>query len=79
MNVLITGGAGFIGQRLARRLLALGTLTDAQGQAQQIERLTLLDVVPAPDLHDQRVRVLSGDIAQAGVIESALELSLIHI
>ena len=73
MNVLITGGAGFIGQRLARRLLALGTLTDAQGQAQQIERLTLLDVVPAPDLHDQRVRVLSGDIAQAGVIESALE------
>ena len=73
MNVLITGGAGFIGQRLARRLLEIGTLTDAQGRVQKIDRLTLLDVVPAPDLGDDRVRVLTGDISSAKVVEAAID------
>jgi len=34
MKVLITGGAGFLGQRLARELLSRGSLNDAQGAPQ---------------------------------------------
>jgi nucleoside-diphosphate-sugar epimerase len=46
MNVLITGGAGFIGARLARTLLARGTLG-----GQPIERIVIADqVAPPPDL-----------------------------
>lgn len=44
MKLLITGGAGFIGARLARTLLARGELA---GRA--IERLVLADLVAAPD------------------------------
>ena len=64
MNILITGGAGFLGQRLARRLLERGTLL-----GQPITGLTLLDVVRAPDLGDKRVRAETGDIADRGVLE----------
>src|SRR5690349_23271007 len=59
MNVVITGGAGFLGQRLARKLLARGTLSSASGGQEPIERLVLADVVPAPDFGDERVRVRS--------------------
>lgn len=44
MNILILGGAGLIGQKLAHALAARGTL-----RGQQISRLTLADVTtPAP-------------------------------
>ena len=63
MKVLITGGAGFLGQRLARQLLARGHLTDSAGHQRTIEELILVDVVPAPHWQDARVRVVVGDIA----------------
>ena len=31
MRIVITGGAGFLGQRLARAILSRDTLTDARG------------------------------------------------
>ena len=43
MNVLITGGAGFLGQRLTGRLLRRGALTGSDGRAQPIDRITLVD------------------------------------
>ena len=38
MRIVITGGAGFLGVRLARALLARDTLTDARGAARPIAR-----------------------------------------
>ena len=66
MNVVITGGAGFLGTRLAQRLLALGQLSLAGSAAQAIETITLVDrVAPQPQLAaDARVRVVVGDLNQ---------------
>ena len=43
MEVLITGGAGFLGAKLARQLLARGTLAGPSGQPEKISRITLPD------------------------------------
>jgi len=45
MRVVITGGAGFLGSRLARAILERGALTDSRGQSRPIRELVLLDVV----------------------------------
>ena len=65
-NVLLTGGAGFLGSRLARQLLAAGTLAVAGRPAEPITRLTLVDRIPAPpDLaRDQRVTAIIGDLGE---------------
>jgi D-erythronate 2-dehydrogenase len=66
-NVVITGGSGFLGARLARDVLASGGLRLAGGQdGQAVARVTLIDQVAAPaDLAaDSRVRVVTGDLAQ---------------
>jgi D-erythronate 2-dehydrogenase len=48
VNVLITGGSGFLGARLARELLAAGSI-EVDGQATQpIGQLTLADRAPLP-------------------------------
>ena len=64
MHILITGGAGFLGARLARALLARGSLAAGGGTAQPITTLTLTDRVAAPaDLAaDPRVRSVEGDL-----------------
>jgi nucleoside-diphosphate-sugar epimerase len=82
MKVLITGGAGFLGQRLARQLLDRGTLADSQGRAQRIDQLVLVDVVPANDLGDERVRVVTGDIADGALLRQAIDTdtaSIFHL
>jgi len=73
MKVLITGGAGFLGQRLARELLARGSLKDSQGTPQPITELVLLDVVQANDFGDRRVRTEVGDIAERSVLERVID------
>lgn len=62
--MLVTGGAGFLGVRLARQLLSAGSLAVAGGQARPLSRLALLDrMPPPPDLAaDHRVAVLRGDL-----------------
>ena len=66
VNVVITGGAGFLGSRLARELLAAGSLEVAGGEARPLSRVTLVDQAPVPpDLAaDERVTAVRGDLAE---------------
>ena len=73
MRIVITGGAGFLGRKLARRLLERGALTEASGRERAIDELLLLDVVAAQGFDDPRVRTLAGDIADPAVIGNALD------
>lgn len=62
VNIVITGGAGFIGRALAKALLQRGQLVGADGALHDIERLTLFDAVMPEDFGDPRVEPLEGDI-----------------
>ncbi|TXN29972.1 D-erythronate dehydrogenase [Lacisediminihabitans profunda] len=89
MKVAITGGAGFLGAALARRLLAAAHLTVAGEQYGPLDELIIADLVrpPADVAADPRVRVATGDLIStlpaladaelifhlAGVVSSAAE------
>ncbi|RYY63466.1 MAG: NAD-dependent epimerase/dehydratase family protein, partial [Comamonadaceae bacterium] len=64
MNILITGGTGFLGARLARTLLAANSVSLRGAAPRPIAQVVLADRGPAPaDLAaDPRVRVVQGDL-----------------
>ena len=63
-HVVITGGAGFLGLRLARTLLARGQLSLGGAAPQAIGRITLVDraAPPADIMADPRIVALTGDL-----------------
>ncbi len=63
-NVVVTGAAGFLGSRLARELLAAGSIGVAGREPAPLARLTLIDQAPVPaDLAaDERVTVIRADL-----------------
>jgi nucleoside-diphosphate-sugar epimerase len=71
MRIVITGGGGFLGRKLAHALLARGTLTDATGRERPLERLVIVDIA-APAFDDARVECVAGDLADAALIERVL-------
>lgn len=74
MKVVITGGTGMIGRRIAMRLLERGELVGPDGRSTRIDELTLFDVAaPHPALpQDRRLRVITGDIADAGLMREVI-------
>src|SRR6218665_729234 len=84
MNILITGGCGFLGARLARTLLARGQLALDGGAEQAISRIVLADRAPPPaDLAaDARIQFLGGDLLdqlQAGALPLADSALVVHL
>jgi nucleoside-diphosphate-sugar epimerase len=80
MKVLITGGAGFIGTLLARRILALGKLAGGP-----VDEVVLFDTVApgeAQRIDDKRVRCVTGEIASAGDVKPLIDrkdMSVFHL
>lgn len=64
MNILITGGGGFLGFRLAKTLLARGTLG-----GKPVSSITLLDgAFPPAAAQEPRLKAVTGDVSDAATI-----------
>ena len=78
MKVVITGGTGMLGRRLALRLLAANELVGPTGQTEPLERLILVDAFepaePPPD--DPRVEIMKADICDPAVASRVIDDSV---
>jgi len=72
MRVLITGGGGFLGQRLAKALIARGALTGQGGDRQEITSICLADIAEAglPQANGIAVEARQGDLADPAFVEA---------
>ncbi len=84
MKVVITGGTGFLGTRLARAILERGELIGASGTTEPIDEMILFDaVIPPerPDKLDKRVEIVTGDISDHDLVSQLIKgdsLSVFH-
>jgi len=74
MRVVITGGGGFLGRKLAQRILRDGRLTGTGGKPETVSELVLFDVVapPADETGDERVSVVTGDITDPDTVRDLI-------
>lgn len=72
-KAIITGGAGFLGQRLAAALLERGRLRGPDDRERELTRLTLLDLQHSERMSDPRLVYSGGDIADAALLESLID------
>ncbi len=74
MRVVITGGAGFLGKKLAQRLLSEDGIAGPSGQRERLSELVLFDVAHAvgPFTADKRVKTVAGDIANSATVHQLM-------
>ncbi len=72
MKVFITGGGGFLGYRLALRLLERRALAAPDGKPEPISQITLFDAVFPPD-PDSRLKRIQGNIADPVALAAAMD------
>ncbi len=70
MRVVITGGAGFLGQRLIAELRQRGRLNDASGGQQAIDEIIAVDQTRAPEF--PKVHAVVGDVSDPAMLESVV-------
>ena len=71
MKVVVTGGTGFLGLRLARAILERGALCGASGAPEPVDKMILFDNVTPPERPkglDQCVEIVSGDISDRDLV-----------
>lgn len=69
MKVVITGGGGFLGSKLAQALLARGKLQAPGGAERAISKLVLFDTgFPKKLPDDSRLEYVAGDVADAATV-----------
>ncbi|MBI3453733.1 MAG: NAD-dependent epimerase/dehydratase family protein [Rhodospirillales bacterium] len=73
MQIVITGGAGMLGKKLAREILKRGALTGAGGTPVPVDRIVLFDNIEAPDIpRDPRVSFIAGEIFDAALVRRVI-------
>ena len=82
MKVLITGGAGFLGRRLAAKLLERGTLKGTDNKEARIDQIVLVDIVQGAPFAEQGVRSIVGDIGDPDFLKGTIDAntgSIFHL
>ena len=72
MKVIITGGGGFLGSQLCRKLLQRGDLADSSGAPLEISEIVLLDAFFTQPNSNARVRQIVGDISDQETVHAAI-------
>lgn len=74
MNILITGGTGFVGKEIAKTLLKAGSLTLKNGETHKISKITLFDCFAGEGVPtDDRVDVVLGDINDKPLLQKLIK------
>lgn len=81
MKVVITGGTGFLGQRLAARILEQGWLFAPSGERREVTEVVLFDsrIPPGFDIKDKRTKLVEGDITERAMVVKLIDNPIIAV